>query len=289
MVKRQRSTAAGHADRAATHRPPWPAVCSCARPGNAPAQRRRLSARARAREAAEVVGDVLAVPGHQDLPARLEEEADAVPRIGDDARACSGRLEHPGCRRETDISHAVTGNVEHRQGRTVQGVVLRRRHVPDQPDVCGDGLVRPPRAAEQEAPVWQGACRRQEERIHPRLAIRQTVGQKSEVGGEVRVAGHGKMRGRVETVINRNAFACAHPGIGLDDRRAAAIGQNHVELGQNAAQHMVRLNAQARKRCWRVHVPEHADGVGPCMPHDPSEQLVVEHADAARLHGDVCV
>ena len=47
------------------------------------------------------------------------------------------------------------------------------------------------------------------------------------------------------------------------------------------------LGAQLGEGRRRVHVPEDADGVRPRSRDDAFEQLVVEDADAERLHDDI--
>src|SRR5690606_14511775 len=81
------------------------------------------------RQVPQLVDDLVARVGEQDLDARLEEVLDTLPRVADDARTRAGRLEHPGRRRITVADHAAAVDVEGRQRGAVERVVIAGEHV----------------------------------------------------------------------------------------------------------------------------------------------------------------
>ena len=76
-----------------------------------------------------MLGDVLTVASDKHFFVGLEEQLDAFPSIGDQAGGGARRLEHSRRRREADVRHAVAGNVENREWRAVECVVLAREDV----------------------------------------------------------------------------------------------------------------------------------------------------------------
>src|SRR5205085_2377230 len=72
-----------------------------------------------------------------------------------------------------------------------------------------------------------------------------------------------------------------------DHRRAAAIGQDHVEAWKGAADDMALVGAHLVQGGGGVDVPEDAERIGAAVLDDAFEQFGVEDADAARLDDDV--
>ena len=117
----------------------------------------------------------------QYFASRLEELLDPFPGVGNDARAGAGRLEHPGRRAEAVGRHAVAADVQHRQRRGVEGVMVAREDVAEIADIGRQGLVVPAAAAEQKLSVGQVGCHRDKELVDPALAVGQAVGEEPEV------------------------------------------------------------------------------------------------------------
>src|SRR4051794_29269434 len=91
----------------------------------------------------EVSGHLLARRCDEHLALGLEEELDALPRIGHETRGGPGGLEHAGGRREPVTGHALAVHVQDGTRRGIEGVVVRREHVPGVADVRGPRLVVP--------------------------------------------------------------------------------------------------------------------------------------------------
>jgi hypothetical protein len=145
-------------------------------------------------------------------------------------------------------------------------------------------LVRPAIAAQHEVPGGQSCGRIQEERLHPRLAVRQPVGQEVQVAREPRLRRNGIMRGGIERVVDRPAQARSVCGVAIHHGRAAAVGEHRVETRQRRVQRMQRPGLlQHLQRGRGIHVPEHFQRTRACCLHRVVQQLVVEHADSRRL------
>ncbi len=236
------------------------------------------------RERRDVVGHVLAVAGDQHLLVRLQEQLDPLPGVGDQAAARPRRLEHPRRRREADRRHGVAGDVENRERAGVEGVVLARIDVAQMADVGRHGLGLPAVPPDQEPPVREPLGRRQEEGLHPRLPIGQAVAQERQVGPEPLLGRDRMVGGGIEGVVDRDAALRPETLVGAHHRRAAAVGQDHVEPGQGPTQRVpVPGLAQLVQRRGRVHVPEDADRVRGRSGRHPLQQKVVENPDAAGL------
>ena len=92
--------------------------------------------------------------------AGLEEQLDALPRVGDEAGARAGGLEHARRRREAVAGHALAVDVQHGARRAVEGVVVAREHVARVAHVRRHRLVVPAAAAEQEPAIGRCAAAR---------------------------------------------------------------------------------------------------------------------------------
>ena len=189
--------------------------------------------------------------------------------------------------READVGHRVAGDVQHRERRGVEGVVVGGADVAEPAHVGAHRLVLPAVAAEQEAPVRQPRRRLEEEALDARLAVRQPVGEKAEVRGERGLRGDRVVSRGVVGVVDRPAGAGAEAFVGGDDGRAAAVGQHEVERRKRAADRVGGVGAHLGERRRGVDVPEHPDRIRPRRLHDAGEQEVVEDADAARLDDHV--
>src|SRR5205823_13982268 len=119
--------------------------------------------------------DSRTVGSHQNLSARLEELADALPRIGDDAGAGAGCLKNPGCGAVSVSRHAVAADIQYRACRCIEGVVITRIDMTEIGDVKRQRLVRPAIAAEHKPVLRQIGCPPKEELLDPPLAIRQAI------------------------------------------------------------------------------------------------------------------
>ena len=176
------------------------------------------------------------------------------------------------------------GDVQHRQGAGVEGVVLGRIDVADVADVGGHGLVAPAVAADQEAPLGQAVGGVQEEPLHPRLTVGQAVAQERQVGLKPRLGRHGVVGGGVQGVVDRRAGARSEALVGLDHRAAAAVGEHPVEARQQPADGVVvARRAHLVQGGGGVHVPEHGGGVGRGVVQHALQQEVVEHPHPAGL------
>ena len=95
--------------------------CDLRAPRERPANLARLSA------VSDADGQPLPLRrGDEDLAVGFEECFDALECVGDDAGARAGRLENARCGRKAVSGHALTVDVEHRQRRAIEGVVIAR-------------------------------------------------------------------------------------------------------------------------------------------------------------------
>src|SRR3954462_1462084 len=97
----------------------------------------------------------MTVRGNQHLASRLQEQIDALPRVGDDARASTGGFEHARRWRESVAHHAVSVHVEHRQWRAIERIVIARVEMPHVADVWRKRLVVPAVACKYKLPRGQ--------------------------------------------------------------------------------------------------------------------------------------
>ena len=154
-------------------------------------------------------------------------------------------------------------------------------------DIGGHRLRLPAIAADQEAAVGQGGGGAEEELLHPRFTVGQAVAEESEVAGEAVVRRHGMVRRGIERVVDRHALRRAEAGVCIDDGRAAAVGQDHVEPRQRPGDGVRGIAAHLVERRGGVDVPEQLQRVGAGVVEDTVDQFSVEHTDARRLHDDV--
>ena len=122
----------------------------------------------------------------------------------------------------------------------------------------------------------------QEKGIDAGFAIRQPVGQKSEIRFKPLDRLHRKMVLGIERIVDRHAASGAKREIGLYDRIAAAIGEYRVIARNCAAQVVERIGRHLLQRRRRIDIP-----VDPPSParhlDDGGFEFLVEHADAACL------
>jgi hypothetical protein len=92
---------------------------------------------------------------------------------------------------------------------------------------------------------------------------------------------------RIERVVDRHAAPGAEPGVAVDHRGAAAVGEHQVELRDQRAERIARLLVDPIEGRRRVDVPEHHQGARRLqLEHAGLEQRVVD-ADAAGLDHQV--
>ena len=103
------------------------------------------------------------------------------------------------------VGHAVAGDVQHRERRAVEGVVVARVDVADVAHVRRHRLVVPAVAAEQEAPLGQARGRLEEELLDPRLAVGQAVAEEARSAAKRGSGGDRVVGRRVERVVDRHA------------------------------------------------------------------------------------
>src|SRR5260370_40009849 len=80
-------------------------------------------------------------------------------------------------------------------------------------------------------------------RLDAGSAVRQAVGEKAEIAAIAAAAGDRIMRRRVESVVDRDAHACADLPVPCNDELSAAIGQNQIVEGNGASQMMGGIGA----------------------------------------------
>src|SRR5690606_14333674 len=114
---------------------------------------------------AEDARDLLPVLGDEDFFARLEEELEPEPLVGDEAGPGAGGLEDAGGGAEAGAGHGVARDVEHGPGRAVQRVVVSGVDVPEVRDVRGHRLVVPAVAADEEPAVGEEFGGAEKERL----------------------------------------------------------------------------------------------------------------------------
>ena len=245
--------------------------------------------RAFGRQRGEMIGDILSVAGHQHLLIGRQEHLYALPGVGDQAGSGPGRFEHARGGREADLRHAVARDVEHRERRAVEGIMFGRVDMAAMADIGGHRLAFPAIAANQEAAVGQQRGGLEKIFLHSRFPVGQAIAEESEIAGEARIGRDGEMGVGIERVIDGDAFARAHCSIGRDDRIAAAIGEDKVDLRQHGADGMRRIGAHFVQRRGGIDIPENAQGIGTGALHDAGDQVIVEHAHAARLDHDIGV
>ena len=94
------------------------------------------------------------------------------------------------------------------------------------------------------------------------------------------------MRRRIERVVNRDARRTKR-AIGIHHRRAATIGEHHVDIGQCGAHRMRGIGTHFVQGGGGVDIPEDAQCPRPRLRDGTFQQLAIEHADAVGLDHDV--
>ena len=124
----------------------------------------------------------------------------------------------------------------------------------------------------------------QEKLLHPRLPIRQAVGQEVQVGAKARLRRNRMMSRRIEGVVHGRADAGAKSLVARHHRRSPAVGEHRVEPRQSRPGGVIRASlGELLQRRRSVHVPEDRDRLRRGSLQYPLEQQIVEDAHAARL------
>src|SRR3954452_8515970 len=238
------------------------------------------------RQPLHLLGDFVARSGDEYLDVGIEKRLEPFPGVGDETRTGAGRLEHACRRREAVAGHAVAADVQHRQRRAVERVVIGRVEVTDRGDVRRLRLVVPAVTGEQEPAVVEAPRRPEEEVVDARLAIRQPIAEERDITREPRIRRHGIVRRRIERVVDRDALARADRLVGRRHGIAAAVGEDAIVLADEGVERIGVVVVQPIERRRRVDVPE--DRHRARLPFEPRLlELAIEHADAAGLDDDV--
>ena len=148
-------------------------------------------------------------------------------------------------------------------------VVVRCPDMADRADVGRHRLVVPATAAQQERLVRAARGGVEEERLDPRLPVRQAVGEEGEVRPEPGVGSEPEWWvAGIERVVNRHAPPRAQRRVGVDDRRPAAVGQHEVKIA--SGQRRIGWPGSALdggEGRGRVDVHKGAQRAGPGMAH----------------------
>ena len=124
-------------------------------------------------------------------------------------------------------------------------------------DIGRQRLVRPAIAAEHKPLLRQIGCDRKKEFLDAPLAIRQAVGDQSQIAGKSRLRRHREVGRRIEAVVDRRAASRTEALISRHHRRSAAIGQDHVISRDQLAERILGICPNPIQRGRGVNVPEH--------------------------------
>src|SRR4051812_39801737 len=102
--------------------------------------------------------------------------------------------------------------------------------MPDPAHVGRHGLVLPAFASQDKAKLGRKFRGTQEKIFHTFLAVRQAVADKRQVTGEALDRWRGMVRVRVMGVVDRMTVARTEQPVMVNDRSAAAVGEDEVIL-----------------------------------------------------------
>src|SRR5438270_6764160 len=175
--------------------------------------------RAIRREMDKVCRDLLSAMRDQNLFVGLKKLFDAYPCISNQTGRRAGSFENARGWRKAIASHARSRDVQNRAWRAVKGVVIGCVNMAEVSDIRWQRFRVPSDAAQQKLPIRQLLSGAQKEFFHARLAIGQTMSEKTEMGLEARVGRDRMMRLRVQPVVDRDTRSRAERFVTAHHRR----------------------------------------------------------------------
>jgi hypothetical protein len=196
-------------------------------------------------------------------------------------------FEHARRRRIAAERPSIAVDVEDGERRTVERVVIARRHVTDVLDVLGQRLQVPDASADAEAMPGQAGRGAEEKLVDARLAIGEAIGEHRQVAEEPRLRRDRVVGVRIDRVVDRGARPCPQRPVRCRDGVSPTVREHQVEGRHERAQRVGRVGVQALERRRHVHVPIEAERAGPAQRCDRGVEPGVERADAPGLHDHV--